>query len=208
MAKSMNGWFGVLINNAAAQDWKVENNPIDGRVSLKIRATGGVGDIFIMLGQNANEVVQMYHQGVVGTPVQVPSWALGWSQCRWGYKNLEQLNETVNNYTIFNLPLDNMFSDVDFMDNYKDFTYDSKYNYKQLPEFIANLTSKNMQWIPIVDAGIAKRPHDLYDGMSYSTYKDGVAKDVFLKAPNGEVATGRVWPTDASFVDWFHPNTE
>lgn len=67
MAKSTNGWFGVLNNNAAAQDWKVTNNETS--VKLTTTATGGMGDLYIMLGQTANEVVQMYHQGVVGTPV-------------------------------------------------------------------------------------------------------------------------------------------
>lgn len=68
MAKTQNGWLGVYQNNAAAQDWEIHNNPIDGNVKVVMRATGGLGDMFILLGSSANEVVEMFHT-IVGKPV-------------------------------------------------------------------------------------------------------------------------------------------
>jgi alpha-glucosidase (family GH31 glycosyl hydrolase) len=59
-----------------------------------------------------------------------------------------------------------------------------------------------MQYIPILDAGIAKRS----DG-NYSTYDDGVANDVFIKTDQGSILTGQVWPSDVAFPDFMKPAT-
>jgi len=39
-----------------------------------------------MYGQDPNEVTVQY-QSIVGNPVLTPQWALGWNQCKWGYKS-------------------------------------------------------------------------------------------------------------------------
>jgi len=83
------------------------------------------------------------------------------------------------------------------MDNYRDFEYD-KVNFADLPDFVDDLHSKNMKYIPIIDAGVAKR------SSGYEAYTDGVSKDIFVKAPvDDEIFTGQVWPNDASFPDFF-----
>jgi alpha-glucosidase (family GH31 glycosyl hydrolase) len=108
-----------------------------------------------MVGNNPNEVTNLYHT-IVGKPVLVPQWSLGWSQCRWGYKDLDTLKEVVKNFTDYNLPLDTQWSDIDYLDKYRDFTYD-QVNFNGLGDFVNDLHSKGMQYIPIMDAGIAKR---------------------------------------------------
>jgi len=42
-------WFGIYYNLVAAQDWYVRNDIGNGKVTLKLRAAGGTGDIFIMM---------------------------------------------------------------------------------------------------------------------------------------------------------------
>ena len=64
------------------------------------------------------------------------------------------------------------------MDNYKDFTYDPV-NFKDLGEFIEELHNKSMHYVPIIDAGVAKR-----DNQGYQAYDDGKSQDVFIKAAN------------------------
>lgn len=112
------------------------------------------------------------------------------------------MQEVVDKYAMYNLPLDNMFVDIDHMDNYKDFTYD-KLNFNGLPEFVTNLTKVDIQFLPILDAGVSKRP-----GSNYSAYTQGAEKGVFIKNAQGGVFTGRVWPGDTAFVDWFHDDAE
>jgi len=129
-------WFGVFTNLAAAQDWWIKNDS-EGIVDVKTIAAGGVGDLYFMTGEGPNEVTKMYHS-IIGTPVLVPQWALGWNQCRWGYNKLSDVEEVVENYKKHNLPLDVQWSDIDYMQDYRDFTYD-KVNYKGLPGFVKKL---------------------------------------------------------------------
>ena len=41
---------------------------------------------------------------------------------------------------------------------------------------------------------------------NYSAYDLGIQDDVFVKI-NGENLIAYVWPNQAHFPDWFHPNT-
>jgi alpha-glucosidase (family GH31 glycosyl hydrolase) len=71
------------MNNAAGTDfWLVYDGSMEQQVNTKIktRASGGLGDIYIIVGEenNAGDVIAKYHKYVVGTPVMVPQWSFGW----------------------------------------------------------------------------------------------------------------------------------
>lgn len=157
------GWFGVFANNAAAQDWWIKNNYDTGAVDVTTLATGGVGDLYIMTATSPEEVTKMYH-GIVGTPVLTPQWALGWHQCRWGYNSTDDLKAVVANYSAAGIPLDTQWSDIDYMKDYRDFTYDKDGSFKGLGDFVNDLHDKDMHYIPIIDAGIAIRENTQQDG--------------------------------------------
>lgn len=105
----------------------------------------------------------MYH-GIVGTPVLTPQWALGWHQCRWGYNSTDDLKAVVANYSAAGIPLDTQWSDIDYMKDYRDFTYDKEGSFKGLGDFVNDLHDKDMHYIPIIDAGIAIRENTQQDG--------------------------------------------
>ena len=109
----------------------------------------------------------------------------------------------VGNYSAHNLPLDTQWSDIDYLLDYRDFTYDPV-RFKGLPEFVAGLHEKNMHYVPIIDAGLAQRTSI---EANYTAFADGLDKDVFIKTEAGEVLTGQVWPDDAAFPDFFAENT-
>jgi alpha-glucosidase (family GH31 glycosyl hydrolase) len=188
-------WFGVLYNNAVAQDWWVKNNKASGEVALKTIATGGASSLYFFFEDDANDLMQTY-QKLIGKPVLVPQWIIGWGQCRWGYNSTEILMEVVNNYTANDLPLDSSWSDIDYLENYKDFTYNHNENFVHLPEFVQWAHERNVSYVPIMDLGISQR------GSGYDAYTDGVEKDIFLKTEAGEIFSGRVWPGDTAFPDW------
>jgi hypothetical protein len=80
MGKAVDGlWFGVLTNNAAAQDWRVKNDATTGDVGLTTIATGGSGDVYFMLSPWGPQYVTELYHSIIGTPVWTPQWALGWN---------------------------------------------------------------------------------------------------------------------------------
>jgi alpha-glucosidase (family GH31 glycosyl hydrolase) len=197
-------WFGVFTNLAAAQDWwkKTDNTGANSDVGIVTYAAGGVGDLYFMMGANPNEVTMQYHT-IVGLPVVIPQWALGWNQCKWGYNDTDALKAVVQGYADSEIPLDTQWSDIDWMNNYQDFVYDPV-NFKDLPDFVNSLHEKNMHYVPIIDGGVAKRAE------GYEAYTDGVNNNVFIQVEvNGqnEVFAGQVWPNDAAFPDFFAENT-
>jgi len=70
---------GVFYKLAHAQDWYIQNDKTKGNINLKTVATGGLGDIYIMTDQqNPQTIIERYYS-MIGDPVLVPQWALGWN---------------------------------------------------------------------------------------------------------------------------------
>ena len=59
--------------------------------------SSGVLDFYFFLGPEPGEVVTQY-QEVIGRPAMPPYWALGFHQCRYGFKNLQEVKDVVNNF--------------------------------------------------------------------------------------------------------------
>ena len=179
----------------------LNSDPMDAYVAengVKFRTIGGIIDYFVLVGNTSEAVVKEYHN-LVGLPTLPPFWALGWHHCRWGYDSLTKLQSAVNNYQLHNLPLDVLWMDIDYMENYTDFTVDSQ-RFPELYSFVTELQSQNRKVVPIIDAAVAKK--------DYEGFVKGAELDVFIKSPNRKgYLLGSVWPETAVFIDWLHPNS-
>jgi alpha-glucosidase (family GH31 glycosyl hydrolase) len=67
---------------------------------------GGMLDVFFLAGPTLEEVVQQY-QSLVGRPAMPPAWALGFHQCRWGYRSVDELSSVVQVRHSLHLSLQN-----------------------------------------------------------------------------------------------------
>jgi len=80
-------------------------------------------------------------------------------------------------YDAYKIPIDTMWADIDYMDDYKVFSI-SPSRYSNLTKWVKEIReTKNMTFVPIMDAGVAVRE----DVESYYTLKTGLDKGVFIK---------------------------
>jgi alpha-glucosidase (family GH31 glycosyl hydrolase) len=114
------------------------------------------------------------------------------------------LQAVLDGYDKYNIPLDVSWSDIDYLNSYRDFEFDQDpKTFADLPTFVDMLhTKRNMKYVPIFDAGIAYRPNK----GTYPAFDEAMTQDIFTKI-DGKTFIGQVWPNDASFPDYFHPNT-
>ena len=54
----------------------------------------------------------------LGASAIPPFWSLGFHQSRWGYKNAYELTNIMYGYESNDIPLDTIWSDIDYMIDY------------------------------------------------------------------------------------------
>ncbi|XP_065189495.1 uncharacterized protein LOC135820114 [Sycon ciliatum] len=188
---------GVFLRNSNGMDVTLHQSKLR-QSTLTYKVIGGVLDFYFFLGPTPEEVVVQYQQ-VIGRPHMPPYWALGFHQCRYGYENVQALETAVSRYATHQIPLDTMWSDIDYMDANKDFTLSpTNYPRKEMISFVSKLHGHGQRYVIIIDPGIHNQ-----DG--YAAYEDGKEQDIFIKDRHGKIFIGRVWPGTTAFPDFFNP---
>ncbi|KAF9526788.1 glycosyl hydrolases family 31-domain-containing protein [Crepidotus variabilis] len=196
---------GVFLLSAAGGDILLRTPPSGNISVIQYRMIGGVLDFYFFSGPSPKAVIEQYGE-LIGMPTWQPIWGFGFHLCRWGYQNIAETREQVTSMRAANIPLEVMWNDIDLYHAVRDFTSDPvSFPGEEMRQFIRDLASSNQHYIPIVDAAIPKQVNasDLYD-----PYTKGVAKDVFIKNPDGTEYVGQVWPGYTVFPDWFQNNTQ
>jgi alpha-glucosidase len=71
---------------------------------------GGNIDLYFYSGPSAEEVTKSYQKSTVGLPALQQYFTFGYHQCRWGYENWTVLQEVVDNFEKFSIPLETIWS--------------------------------------------------------------------------------------------------
>ncbi len=185
---------GVLLLSSNGMDITVSQGQV------RYRVTGGLLDFYIFTGGTPKETVQQY-VSAIGRPAMQSYWTLGFHQCRWGYANTTQLQEVVDDYRSFNIPLETIWADIDYMDQYRDWTLDP--NFLDLGTFVDTLHTAGQHFVPIVDAAIYHSNPENRSEDNYDPFYRGVELDTFLRNPDGSLYVGAVWPGYTVFPDFF-----
>ena len=153
-------------------------------------------DLYLLSGGNENAVCKEFRT-LIGRSYIPPRWAFGLAQSRWGYKTEEDVREVARQYKEHDLPLDMICMDIDYMQDYADFTV-NKERFPDLAKLSADLKAQGIRLVPIIDAGVRVDPND-------STCTEGLEKGYFCKKADGTPFVAAVWPGKAYFADFLRP---
>ena len=153
-------------------------------------------DLYLLSGGNENAICKEFRT-LIGRSYIPPKWAFGLAQSRWGYKTEEDVREVARQYKEHDLPLDMICMDIEYMQDYADFTV-NKERFPDLTKLSADLKAQGIRLVPIIDAGVRIDPND-------PTCTEGLEKGYFCKKADGTPFVAAVWPGKAYFADFLRP---
>ena len=153
-------------------------------------------DLYLLSGGNENAICREFRT-LIGRSYIPPRWAFGLAQSRWGYKTEEDVREVARQYKEHDLPLDMICMDIEYMQDYADFTV-NKERFSDLAKLSADLKAQGIRLVPIIDAGVRIDPND-------PTCTEGLEKGYFCKKADGTPFVAAVWPGKAYFADFLRP---
>ena len=116
----------------------------------------GVDFYIITAGrQDTSELTGIVRQfrELIGRSYIPPRWAFGFQQSRWGYRTADDVREVVQKFHNERIPLDSICLDIDYMQDYEDFTVDET-KFPNMKQFTRELKADGIHLVPIIDAGV------------------------------------------------------
>ena len=181
--------FGMFFDYPSTLTFDIGYTRMD---TMKVSCENADLNLYVFEGENAYDIVKQFRK-VIGRSYIPPKFAFGFGQSRWGYETKEDFCKVADGYRDNHIPLDMIYMDIDYMQDFKDFTLNEE-NFKDFPGFVQEMKNKNIRMIPIIDAGVK-----VEDG--YSVYEEGVEKQYFCKREDGSDFVAAVWPGDTHFPD-------
>lgn len=168
---------------------------------ITYKAIGGVLDFYFFVPNDGqpNSVVQAYTT-LVGKPMMPSLWMLGYQNCRYKYPDIDHVEQVVRLHREHAIPLETQWIDIDYMDAWRDFTFDPvHFPQDRMVQFSDQLHANSQKFVVMVDPAIAVDDH-------YAPYTRGQELGVFIQSADGTEYRGLVWPGYTAFPDWWHPN--
>ncbi len=182
--------WGLFLNSTWYSEFDVGASQED---QLEILTLGEELDYYIFTGPTPAAVVEQLTR-LTGRPLLPPLWAMGFHQSRWSYGSDDAVQKIADTFRARQIPLDVIHLDIDYMDSYRNFTWDPT-RFTDPKKTLNTLHAHNIKTVTIVDPGIKL-------GGRYATSDDGLAKDVFIKQRDGQLFEGFCWPGKVAFPDF------
>ncbi|MFN7021862.1 MAG: TIM-barrel domain-containing protein [Phycisphaerales bacterium] len=166
--------------------------------SIIFRGEGSPYAVYVIEGPHPKDVLTGLG-ALVGTMPLPPKWAIGYHQCRYSYFPEKRVREIAENFRSRNLPCDVIWFDIDYMDQYKVFTFNTAPDaFPNVKKLNADLGAMGFRRIWMIDPGVKAEP-------GYFVYDSGTAKDLWVKDAQSRVYRGEVWPGYCTFPDYTIP---
>lgn len=189
MVGNENAICGVFVDTPEKVIFDVAYSRID---ELIISMESDNYEIYLIEGEAYRGVVAEFRK-LIGRSYVAPRWAFGYGQSRWGYKTAKEVRKVVAEHKNKGIPLDCIYLDIDYMEQYKDFTINRE-TFADFEDLIAEMKKEHIHLIPIIDGGVKKE-----DG--YNVYEEGKEKGYFCKDEEGNDFVIGVWPGKCCFPD-------
>lgn len=182
---------GVFFDNSYRTEFDMQTY----HDKIQIMAEGGQVNAYVLIESGLKEIIASYTNLTGKTPLP-PKWALGYHQSRYSYTSQEEVKQVVQQFKDRRIPLDCVFLDIHYMDEYRVFTFDED-KFPTYKDLIRELNREHVDVVPIVDPGVKK-------DVDYHVYREGMEKDYFSKYLEGKIYYGEVWPGASAFPDFFN----
>lgn len=183
--------FGIIADNT----WKQQFDLTD---PITITSEGPGFRVIVIERKTPQQLIKALGK-LTGTMELPPRWTLGYQQSRYTYTPDSTVREIAQTFRKKKLPADVIWMDIDYMQDYKIFTFDSTAfpHPKKLNDDLHSLDFKSV-WM--IDPGVKKEK-------GYDVYDQGTAGNEWVLNKNGAPFVGKVWPGDCVFPDFTRPAT-
>lgn len=159
-------------------------------------AEGGELRYYYIHGPHMMDVVKRYSY-LTGTHPMPPLWALGFHQSRWSYYPEKQVLDLAATFRKKKIPCDAIYLDIDYMDGYRCFTWNSKH-FPDPARLVQDLDKDGFRLVVIIDPGIKIDEN-------YWVFQEGKANRFFCRRADDYFMEGSVWPGKCHFPDFTNP---
>lgn len=190
IAKQKDSVYGIFMDNTCHSYWDFGHESND---YYFFAADGGNLNYYFYYGENLKEIISTY-TSMTGTVPIPQKWALGYHQSRWGYESREDILEVAKMMRQLKIPCDAIHFDIDYMDQYKVFTFNTE-RYGKPERLTKELADMGIKAVAILDPGV--KVDDSYD-----IYQEGKENGYFAVSQNGKIYTNVVWPGETAYPDF------
>ncbi|KAH9308324.1 hypothetical protein KI387_036235, partial [Taxus chinensis] len=175
------GWDGDYSGGAIHTHWVSESGIVDG---------------FFFIGPGPKDVIRQY-TSLTGTSTMPQHFATAYHQCRWNYRDEEDVAAVDAKFDEFDIPYDVLWLDIEHTDGKRYFTWD-KVLFPSPVEMQNKLAAKGRHLVTIVD------PHIKRDD-GFPLHKEATKKGYYVKDAHGKDYDGWCWPGASSYLDMLNP---
>jgi len=157
----------------------------------------GAFDVFLLPGTSPRDFYKQW-SALVGSQELPPLFSLGYHQCRWNYKDEEEVAAVHGKFEALDFPFDVLWLDIEHTDGKRYFTWDDAV-FPNPVEMQTNLSRTGRKMVTIVD------PHIKRDS-NYRIHKEADEKGLYIKTKDGGDFEGWCWPGSSSYLDFTAPH--
>ncbi|KAI5404930.1 probable glucan 1,3-alpha-glucosidase isoform X2 [Lathyrus oleraceus] len=166
------------------------------RIDTMWMSEAGVVDTFFFVGPRPKDVLRQY-AAVTGPSALPQMFAVAYHQCRWNYRDEEDVANVDAKFDEYDIPYDILWLDIEHTDGKRYFTWD-RVLFPNPEEMQRKLAGKGRHMVTIVD------PHIKRDD-NYHLHKEASEKGYYVKDSSGNDFDGWCWPGSSSYADTLSP---